>query len=117
MSKILITMLLAPLLAGPAWPQDEQAVGAPGEPDAAAAVADGDADPADEADKTDEAHETGADEVAAKAAEEAEEADTIVDPGFEDTDLDVQTYEEDDDDFVPSEEIPADEPIPFPSNI
>ena len=35
----------------------------------------------------------------------------------EDADLDEQTYEEDDDDFVPTEEIPADEPIPFPTNI
>lgn len=35
----------------------------------------------------------------------------------DDADLDLQTYEEDDDDFVPTEEIPADEPIPFPSNI
>jgi len=34
-----------------------------------------------------------------------------------DDDLDLQTYEEDEDDFVPTEEIPADEPIPFPSNI
>jgi len=32
-------------------------------------------------------------------------------------DLDDQNYEEDDDEFVPTEEIPADEPIPFPSNI
>jgi hypothetical protein len=36
---------------------------------------------------------------------------------IDDSDLDEQSYEEDDDDFVPSEEIPADEPIPFPSNI
>ncbi len=35
----------------------------------------------------------------------------------DDADLDTQTYEDDDDDFVPTEEIPADEPIPFPSNI
>jgi hypothetical protein len=35
----------------------------------------------------------------------------------DDSDLDEQTYEEDDDDFIPTEEIPADEPIPFPSNI
>ena len=34
-----------------------------------------------------------------------------------DEDLDEQTYEDDEDDFVPTEEIPADEPIPFPSNI
>lgn len=34
-----------------------------------------------------------------------------------DDDLDDQLYEEDDNEFVPTEEIPADEPIPFPSNI
>ena len=45
----------------------------------------------------------------AAAADDAEEVD--------DSDLDEQTYEEDDDDFIPTEEIPADEPIPFPSNI
>ena len=44
----------------------------------------------------------------AAGADTAEEVD--------DSDLDEQTYEEDDDDFVPTEEIPADEPIPFPSN-
>jgi hypothetical protein len=43
-----------------------------------------------------------------------EEADT---EEVDDSDLDEQTYEEDDDDFVPSEEIPLDEPIPFPTNI
>jgi hypothetical protein len=32
-------------------------------------------------------------------------------------DIDAQTYEEIDDDFVPSEEIPADEAIQFPTNI
>ena len=47
-------------------------------------------------------------------AVEPEEID-VDDP--EDADLDDQTYEEDDDDFVPTEEIPADEPIPFPTNI
>ncbi|MEC9415582.1 MAG: hypothetical protein VYC67_03215 [Pseudomonadota bacterium] len=35
----------------------------------------------------------------------------------EEFDLDEQSYEGDDDDFVPTEEIPADEPIPFPTNI
>jgi hypothetical protein len=44
--------------------------------------------------------------------EEAEDEAEI-----DDSDLDEQSYEEDDDDFVPTEEIPADEPIPFPSNI
>ncbi len=45
----------------------------------------------------------------ATAADDEEEID--------DSDLDEQTYEEDDDDFIPTEEIPADESIPFPSNI
>jgi len=44
-------------------------------------------------------------------------ADADTSEEVDDSDLDEQTYEEDDDDFVPTEEIPADEPIPFPSNI
>ena len=35
----------------------------------------------------------------------------------DDSDLDSQTYGEDDDDFIPTEEVPADESIPFPTNI
>jgi len=53
--------------------------------------------------------ETEADRDAAGGTADEDETD--------DSDLDVQTYEEDEDDFVPTEEIPADEPIPFPSNI
>jgi len=64
--------------------------------------------------------ETGSSEVesAASTPEEedtAEEADEEED--VDDADLDEQTYEEDEDDFIPTEEIPADEPIPFPTNI
>ena len=47
--------------------------------------------------------------VTAEAEEEEEE--------FDDTGLDDQSYEEDDDDFVPTQEVPVDTPIPFPSNI
>lgn len=43
--------------------------------------------------------------------------DGVLDEAFEDESLDEQTYEDDEDDFIPTEEIPADEPIPFPSNI
>jgi hypothetical protein len=43
--------------------------------------------------------------------------ESTLDPELDDSDLDDQTYESDDDVFVPSEEIPADEPIPFPSDI
>lgn len=56
--------------------------------------------------------ESETDAAAATAAED-ESVDEILDDG----DLDEQVYEEDEDDFVPTEEIPADEPIPFPSNI
>ncbi len=55
------------------------------------------------------------DAVTDDADETAETVEDIED--IEDADLDEQTYEEDDDDFIPTEEIPADEPIPFPSNI
>jgi len=57
------------------------------------------------------------------AAESDETADVEVDesgveePVLEDSELDDQTYEGDDDIFVPTEEIPTDEPIPFPSDI
>ena len=52
-------------------------------------------------------------------AEATDDADVTADEAedIENADLDEQTYEQDDDDFVPTEEIPADEPIPFPSNI
>jgi hypothetical protein len=49
------------------------------------------------------------------AADTAGEDDNLDDPA--DADLDEQVYKEDEDDFTPSEEIPADEAIPFPTNI
>ncbi len=88
MSKSLLTLLLAFFLAGPAWPQEIEA-GSEAAP--------------------------SANEAAEPEVKEPEQADATAE--IDDSDLDVQTYEEDDDDFVPSEEIPADEPIPFPSNI
>ncbi|MFQ3333617.1 MAG: hypothetical protein ACI8XI_000282 [Woeseiaceae bacterium] len=54
---------------------------------------------------------TSVKEVVLKSTEStANESQTVYD-------IDDQTYEEADDDFIPSEEIPADEPIPFPTNI
>lgn len=50
-------------------------------------------------------------------AENADEEDAEAEEDVDDADLDEQTYQKDDDDFVPSEEVPADEPIPFPTNI
>jgi len=52
----------------------------------------------------------------AEPATDVDEAEADTEE-VDDSDLDEQTYEEDDDDFVPSEEIPLDEPIPFPTNI
>jgi len=78
--------------------QQESATAADDEIDAAASVAAGD--------------ET---EDAGNEDEEGEALDDLDNPDF--ADLDEQTYEEDDDDFVPTEEVPADEAIPFPSDI
>ncbi len=88
MPKSFLTLLLAFFLVGPAWPQEVEAG-------------------SEAAPSTNEAAEP--------EVPEAEQADAAAE--IDDSDLDVQTYEEDDDDFVPSEEIPADVPIPFPSNI
>lgn len=88
MPKSFITLFIALFLASPAWPQEVEA-GSEAAP--------------------------SADEAAVPEVPEAEQADAAAE--IDDSDLDVQTYEEDDDDFVPSEEIPADVPIPFPSNI
>jgi hypothetical protein len=88
MPKLLLTLLVAFFITGPAWPQDVEFgnVAAP-----------------------------SATEVTEPEVTEPEPAEEV--PEIDDSDLDIQTYEEDDDDFVPSEEIPADVPIPFPSNI
>lgn len=66
---------------------------------------------AQEVDETPVVEETGA------VADEPGDAPADDDSEFDDADLDQQTYEEDDDVFVPTEEIPADEPIPFPTDI
>ncbi len=88
MPRFLLTLLLSFFIAGPAWPQEVESAG--------------EAAPS-------------ANEVAEPEVTEPEQAEEVAE--IDDSDLDLQTYEEDDDDFVPSEEIPADVPIPFPSNI
>lgn len=93
---IVAVMILAlNFLALPAWPQSQEAAG-----EVAAA-----SDPG--------AQSGEPDSTAAETPDDADEEDA----GIDDADLDEQTYEQDDDDFIPTEEIPADEPIPFPSNI
>ena len=64
--------------------------------------------------------EAGADAAVAEDAEpEAEEDEEpeidLDDPAF--AGLDEQNYEEPEDDFIPTEEIPADQAIPFPTDI
>jgi len=93
MPKFLITLVLLLILAIPAWTQDEDASGEP----------------------TEEAAGNAVPELAPD--EESDTAGLADEEDVDDSDLDDQSYEEDDDDFVPTEEIPADEPIPFPSNI
>ena len=72
----------------------------------------------DPADPAAEQESVPADPAAGNAeGDDDETGDPAADPELDDSDLDQQTYESDDDDFVPTEEIPADEPIPFPSDI
>jgi hypothetical protein len=92
----LLTVIALLLLSMPVLPQAQESAGE---------VAD--TVPGEAAGQSADAVEEVGDE--AEAEDEGDDAD--------DSDLDEQTYEEDDDDFVPTEEIPADEPIPFPSNI
>jgi hypothetical protein len=96
MSKSLLIILLALILAAPLWSQETETGSISGDPPPEVGETSGEAEEPD-------------DSAEPQASEEAEEID--------DADLDEQTYEEDEDDFVPTEEIPVDQPIPFPSNI
>lgn len=92
MPRYLMSLTMLVFLAAPGWSQDENS---------------GD-EPVAEAEET-----VGTDE----QAETTDPGEAATEEDVDDADLDLQTYEEDDDDFVPTEEIPADQPIPFPSNI
>ena len=70
----------------------------------------------EEPEAAEEAGESGTEAAAETEEETAEDADDLLD--LEDPDLDVQGFDPTaDDDFVPSEEIPADAPIDFPTDI
>lgn len=62
-----------------------------------------------------EADAKGAGEADAKA-DKADGGPTVVDEE-EGSVLDDQTFEGEDDDFTPSEEVPVDQPIPYPTDI
>lgn len=100
-------MLLSLILASATWAQEDAPAGDVEEPETTESGETGETGDSGEVGETEEPDD----------ADAADELEAIVDADFEDTALDEQTYEEDDDDFIPSEEIPADEPIPFPSNI
>jgi hypothetical protein len=58
------------------------------------------------------------DPAATESPETEEAADDVADEAIDEQGLDVQGFEpEDDDDFVPTEDIPADQSIPFPTDI
>ncbi len=105
-------------LAGAALAQ--QGGGAPaGEEDEPAATTGADG-PAAEAEAAQaEGGETGAPadgEPAGDGGAAGEDGPLVVDEE-EGSVLDDQTFEGEEDDFIPSQEIPVDEPIPFPSDI
>ena len=88
MHRFLIALLLGSMLAAASWAQDA------------------------DSDEGAEAEET---QVEADEADEADEVDEAED--VDDSDLDEQTYSDADDDFRPSEKIPADQSIAFPTDI
>ena len=116
--SVALALVLAMLQAPPAAGQDGQASAESGS-DVPESAPESDSIP--EPDSTPEPESTPESAAASEAEAEAEaEAGPLADgeeEEIDDADLDEQTYAEDEDDFVPTEEIPADEPIPFPSNI
>ncbi len=69
-------------------------------------------------DDTQTQSEADAEPVVEDAAAEADASDETDDPLLDDPELDVQGFDPTaDDDFVPSEDIPADAPIAFPTDI
>lgn len=96
MPRILATLFLTLLVGLPSWSQEQDAASA----------------------DTSAADTPVADEAAGAPAEDdtADEAGPAVDLDA-DPELDQQTHARDDDEFVPSEEIPVDEAIPFPTDI
>jgi hypothetical protein len=97
--------MLGVLIAGPVWAQqsDEQVDGAEVAPDAELA--------ADETDVDAEAIAEALADAEAKAIAEAEAEE------FDEAGLDEQGFADEDDDFRPSEVIPTDQSIEFPTDI
>lgn len=94
MTRILFTLMLGVLIAGPVWAQqaDEQV-------DDAEVVQDAETETETDSETEDE--------------EEVEEEVEVID----ETGLDEQGFSDEDDDFRPSEVIPTDQSIDFPTDI
>ena len=90
MYRLILIPLLSTLLAAPAWPQDSE--DEPG------------------------LEETAGEDVVAETDVEPE-PEAEPEPDFDDTGLDEQGFADDDDDFDPSEDIPSDQSIEFPTDI
>jgi hypothetical protein len=88
--RLILIPLLCTWIAAPAWSQEN------------------DDEPAIEA----TAEEGAADEADVKAEPEPEP-----EPDFDETGLDEQGFADEDDDFDPTEEIPSDQSIEFPTDI
>ena len=99
MKRYVLAMMVGMCLSVAAWSQDANQNGK--QDDAAANTAQAAAAPADQSD----------DQAKGPAA-----ADTQTDVK-DDSDLDEQGYENQDDDFKPSEDIPADQSVAFPTDI
>ena len=97
MYRFLLTLILGVFIAGPVWAQqsDEQV-------DAAEVAEDADIATDEVTDETDV-------EIEVDAEVEAEE--------FDEAGLDEQGFSDEDDDFRPSEVIPTDQSIEFPTDI
>jgi hypothetical protein len=107
LTRFLLTLMLGVLIAGPVWAQqsDEQVDGAEVAQDAELAADETDV----EAEAIADAEAKAEAEAEAKAEAEAEE--------FDEAGLDDQGFADEDDDFRPSEVIPTDQSIEFPTDI
>ena len=104
MQRILLILIIGLLFSVPLWGQDPQSSGEPAdEPETSET-----GEPADEP----ETSETG------EPADEPETSETGEPEEDPLADLDEGGYgDQDEDDFVPTEEIPYDQDIPFPTDI
>ena len=128
--ELLVAVCAALLVAAAARAQTQGADGPAEPPEAAAQPAEGAAaesgaggQPEDSGEPDGEEASGGAaestpagEEAAGESAEDPADGPVVV--GIEEGGvLDDQTFEGEDDDFIPSEEIPVDQPIPFPTDI